>query len=226
MAASTTLAPPPQRRRSGRAKKHMRINPDSVFDAPAGYRKCPIPTCSGLVELGNLDSPATCNGPEPHELDPDEEARIFMPTKSGGFTHVGLTMTRQGQIAEQVVLDLKDLGEFGRVSWWSKQYNSPLDGATDCNWGIEVKSASTRTRHHSFNPGNARTRESKNKLARERGYRGIVGALVILNFELSTASIYLKGMQEVCYFARSGEPFAVVSFDNPLIEQEREPVPF
>ena len=208
---------------------HQRINHRSVYDTPEGFYKCPIPTCSGLVrqeiDQGKI---VACDGPERHELDYDTECRSFMPTKAGGFTHAGLTMAQQGELAEEIVASLGGLGPYGRLTLF-EQYHCPLDGYTDTNLGAEIKSCSNRCRNQAFNPGHAATKQRKDRFARERGYRGILGILVVINFETSTADIYIVEMRKIHCFYPTRAPYAVgVPFKNPCLSaaKEPEPIPF
>jgi hypothetical protein len=197
-------------------KLRPRTNATSANHVPDGHIMCFDPTCGEVFPVTD-DSELVC--PQGHVCDLTEEFyRWFAP---GGKTYSGLTPTRQGQIAEQVVQDLGDLGKYGVIDWWADTYNSPLDGSTNRGWGIEVKSVASRATNHDFKPGNPADKARKNKMARERKLKGIVGVLVILNYEDSTAEIYVRGMRRVRYFEKEGAPFATaVPFENPLASRE------
>lgn len=183
---------------------------------PPGTFLCLDPTCDVLLPDELLDGDwYAC--PRGHTVElRDREQQLSLSV--GGWTHVGLTCTEQGYIAEQVVRDLGHLGNYGRISWWSDRYNEPLDGATDEGWGIEVKSVSTRARNFAYFPGTRAAKRRKDAFARERGWRGILAVLVVLDFAASTAAVHVRPMRRMRYFEDMGDPIARVPFPNPFEE--------
>lgn len=207
------------------------FNPESCAFVPVGYVPCKSP-CRNFAEIDYEANTAEC--PEGHVLDLDEECQEFGP---GGGTWVGLTLKQQGDIGEEIVKKLKKLGEWGNVDEWCKEYNAPLDGITDLGWGIEVKTKSTRAKKHCFEPGNKKSRARKLAEAEKRNLKGILEVLVILDFELSKARIFIKakprGKQLRFWSMPTDPPFAVVDFTdlNPFVpsedkEREKTEIPF
>lgn len=155
---------------------------------------------------------------------------------SGGATKIGITMTAQGQIGEQVVRDLSESNSaftqrYGKVQWWPEAYNSPLDGATQ-DWGLEVKSIGADALHHRFIPGSAATKATKDQAAAQKGLKGVLGILVILNYRTSTADVYVKEhpLQQGIGAFRSSDfggqyHLATVPFKSPFLDpHEASPV--
>ena len=198
-----------------------RTNKQSIYDVPDGYFMCPYGPCRQLIASEDADIRyAICL--DGHQTDLYEAASLEL--SPGGRTHVGLSLTQQGALAEAIVVQLSDLGEYGTVVGLSGVYRCPLDGWTSANYGIEVKSTTTLGMHLRFVAGSPRTKAAKNQYARERGYRGIVGILVHLDFATSTAEVHLRHMPSgIRNFDKPDVPFAVVGFDNPFRPQQELP---
>lgn len=195
-----------------------RFNPQSSSQVPMGYALC-APPCGLLAEIDFDSKIAKC--PDGHEIDlAAEEQKHFDP---GGCTRVGLTLKEQGDIGEEVVKRLNSLGEWGKVAEWCEHYNAPLDGITDRGWGIEVKTKSTRAAKLEFEPGKKDARARKLAEAEKRGLKGILEVLVILDFDLSKARIFIKprrrGQDLKFWSIPPTPPLAVVDFTeiNPFI---------
>lgn len=207
------------------AYRRIRVNPTSRLDGPAGFMRCPDPTCRLFIPDHRLhddpDEPWSCARGHTYTWRELEEKAYG---DSGGWTHAQLTCTEQGQIGEAVVRELHDLGECGKVAGWHDEYHAPLDGWTDAGWGIEVKSLNAEARNYAFVVGTRLMRERKDKAAKKRGFKGIVGALVLLDFRTSVAAVHIRAMKRVHYFEvrQKLEPFAVVKFDNPFRKQQRK----
>jgi hypothetical protein len=135
-----------------------------------------------------------------HGADPElaEQAAEYDREKlgyftAGGGTRIGLPMDVQASIGENLVRNLPELPGYGPVTWWHEggsTGNSPLDGAT-AEWGIEVKTIGYDAEHHRYIPGGRRRRADgstldeigeKNQMAHEMGKKGILGVLVLLDY--------------------------------------------
>jgi hypothetical protein len=108
-------------------------------------------------------------------------------------TLIGLTMKQQGDIAEGLVKGLKEIPGYGPITWWSETYNDPIDGGAG-EWGIEVKAISIDAKNHRFIPGPRVRKDQMVARAKELGFKGILGMLVILDYRRSVADIYSKEM--------------------------------
>jgi hypothetical protein len=173
---------------------------------------------------------------------------------AGGGTRIGLKMSDQSQIGEDLVENMKELPGYGPITWWHQggaTSPSPLDGAT-ADWGIEVKTLSYDATHHRFVPGGVRNgydeKAAKNEQAAQMGLKGVLGVLVLLDFRRSVADIYVKAMpletwRDGANYPRQGVAafrtntaqhlVAEVPFKNPFMSPEdpsptaaREEVPF
>jgi hypothetical protein len=167
--------------------------------------------------------------------------------KAGGGTRIGIGMREQAQLGEDLVTNLKELPGYGPITWvhpGGAISPSPLDMATK-EWGIEVKTLGYDATHHRFVPGRPKEKEDKNAMAAAKGYRGVLGILVLLNYRTSKADIYAQEFpieQGVSAF-RSGSPgsqhlVAEVPFNNPFMDPahpaphgpntqvQNEPIPF
>lgn len=200
-----------------------RTNPHSLRDAPDGQIKCKHPGCNLFFPKEALaEDEVLC--PAGHEFDRDAEEAAELKGNQER-SHIGISRTDQGDIAELIVQELKFLGEFGQVSEWIAG-SAPLDGLTDLGWGIEVKSINgPMAKNHAFTRCRKRSVERKNAEIKRRSLRGIVGVLVILDFDTSEAIIYLRGMDRMMYWERpQTAPFAVVDFEhlNPLVAAEKQ----
>lgn len=119
--------------------------------------------------------------------------------EAGGKTHVNISLSDQGQVAENIIAKMKEIPGYGPIVWWhpgGSGSQSPLDGAT-ADWGIEVKSLSYDARNHRFAPGGERgdyNKEDKNNAAQFLGLKGVLGVLVMLDYRRDLADIYVKEM--------------------------------
>lgn len=154
-------------------------------------------------------------------------------------TFVGLTMKNQGDIGEDLVKNLKTLGDYGPITSWSKDYNDPIDG-TAGEWAIEVKTVNVDALNHRFVPGGPTIRGRMIERAKELGCKGILGILVMLDYRKSVADIYGMEMPldpwttsggrtvqgPVAYRKHNGQHLiAEVPFKNPFMNPaEKEPV--
>lgn len=145
---------------------------------------------------------------------------------AGGGTKIGLSLKEQGQIGEDLVSSLPDLPGYGPITWRSNTYNSPLDMATQ-DWGIEVKTLGYDAIHHRFIPGRPKEKAEKNEMAAAKGYKGVLGVLVILNYRNSKADIFVREYpvdlaagQGVGAFRSTGSQHLVaeIPFDNPFMD--------
>lgn len=203
--------------------RKRRYNPLSDSRVPEGFVVC-RPPCTLLAEIDFESKTAKC--PEGHEIDLEaEEQKQFDP---GGNTRVGLTLKDQGDIGEDIIQNLKSLGFWGKIIEWCQHYNAPLDGITSAGWGIEVKTKSTRATKMSFEPGNKKSRARKIAEAERRNLRGILEVLVILDFDISKARIFIKerprGEDLKFWSIPLGNPYAVVDFTdlNPFAPKKKE----
>ena len=192
--------------------------------APYGFVYCGNPSCSHLVEIGDED---TIECPDRHVTDLRAEAD--KRSEPGGWTHSGMCPTDLGRLGEQVLLELSDLGELGRIDpeRWIPELRLPLDGFTALGHGIEVKTCDAVCVASAFNPGGKKDKERKRKFASQEGAEFIIGAFVRLDFRTSTAEIHLRCWRgEIKYYSIGDNdvPFAVVDFThlNPFVQQEEE----
>lgn len=147
---------------------------------------------------------------------------------AGGGTRIGLDPKSQGDIGEALVKQLGELPGYGPIVWHSEVYNSPLDMATK-EWGIEVKTLGYDAIHHRFIPGRPHEKQEKNSMSLARGYKGVLGVLVLLNYRTSKADIYAKEYpvdpvtgKGVGAFRSYGAPhlLAEVPFKNPYMQPD------
>lgn len=147
---------------------------------------------------------------------------------AGGATRIGLSLKDQGQIGEGLVESLGELPGYGPITWVSPTYNSPLDMAVK-DWGIEVKTLGYDAVHHRFIPGRPKEKIHKNEMAIAKGYKGVLGVLVLLNYRTSKADIFVKEYpvdlttgQGVGAFRSDGGTHLVaeVPFQNPFMTPE------
>jgi hypothetical protein len=157
---------------------------EMVKDKMGGYYTCPV-----CVRSYDLMHDMEWHGvPEQYAADPQFSA--------GGGTRIGILMTEQAQIGEDLVEHIGNLGDYGPITWWHQggaATNSPLDGATQ-DWGIEVKTIGDDAMHHRFVPGRAKEKTDKNAMAEQMGKQGVLGVLVMLDYRRSVADIYVKEM--------------------------------
>jgi hypothetical protein len=146
-------------------------------------------------------------------------------------TFVGLTMKQQGDIGENIVKGLKVLGDYGQITWWSSNYNDPIDGGAG-EWAIEVKTLCIDVNNHRFIPGNVERKDKMVARATELGFKGILGVLVLLDYRRSVADIYTMEMPLGPWIAQNGKPvqgpvafrkhngqqlLTEIPFDNPFL---------
>lgn len=110
-----------------------------------------------------------------------------------GETVVGLTMKQQGDLAEELVQGLKTIEGYGPITWWSPTYNDPIDGGCG-EWAIEVKAICIDAKNHRFVPGPQPRKDAMIARAKELGFKGVLGLLVILDYRRSVADIYSMEM--------------------------------
>lgn len=179
----------------------------------AGYQKCRNQLCQHMFDPAAI-------APVPNQTWQDmrhtcshcglDQYPHLKPGSPGGGTNSGLSMEEQGQIGEDLVEKMRVIPGYGQIVWWHKggaTSPSALDGATPA-WGIEVKS---------FNWSNVRKRgqiNNKDKPAKARAVndpaifasemndpsldavlsqlhlQGLLGILVLLDFETGTADIF------------------------------------
>ncbi len=129
----------------------------------------------------------------------DAEEALGENFRAGGGTRIGIPLTDQGQIGENLVAKMGQIPGYGPITWWhpgGAGSKSPLDGAVK-EWGIEVKTIGYDAENHRFAPGGESgetTIADKNNMAREMGLKGVLGILVLLDYRRDVADIYLKEM--------------------------------
>lgn len=121
--------------------------------------------------------------------DSAREAYTKGPKNRSQLTTSGLTSRQLGQIAENILQANGEIPGYGPITWWSNDYKSPLDGGTT-DWGIEVKGIDFHSKTHRFIPGKPKSKYAKNEMAEQRGYKGILGVLIVLDFVRSVADVY------------------------------------
>lgn len=200
---------------------HRRVNPNSRAEHKDGFTRCPHPTCRLWIPDARLpddpEVPWSCPRGHTYTWRELEEKAFGEP---GGWTHAQLSPTAQGVIGEQVVEAVGKLGRHAVAGMTPA--NDTLDGWTDTGFGIEVKSVNAEARNVAFVAGTVRAKRRKDDVAKERGYRGILAVLVVLDFRTSVASIYMREMEHIRYFipAVGEEPLAIVGFDNPFTKEK------
>lgn len=153
-------------------------------------------------------------------------------------TIVGLSMRDQGKLAEDVVREMKTIPGYGPITWWSENYNDPIDGGAG-EWGIEVKAICIDAKNHRFVPGSTKRKDDMIARATELGFKGILGTLVILDYRRSVADVYTMEMPldpwvtkgnrpvqgPVAFRKHNGEHLvAEIPFNNPFLNP-RSPEP-
>lgn len=113
--------------------------------------------------------------------------------KALGETYVGLTMKQQGDIGEDLIQEQGEIPGYGPITWWSNEYNDPIDGGCG-EWAIEVKTICIDIRNHRWVPGSPYRKEQMIHRAEELGFKGILGLLVIVDYRTSLADVYLMEM--------------------------------
>jgi hypothetical protein len=156
-----------------------------VTDNMGGYFTCP--NCKVSHDLLH-DIP--WHGVPEEEYNPEAQQEF----NAGGGTRIGLPMSDQSQIGEDLVHNLGELPGYGPITWWHEGgslANSPLDGAVE-DWGIEVKTLGYDAMHHRYVPGRKREKLHKNEMALAMGKKGVLGVLVLLDYRRSVADIYVQ----------------------------------
>ena len=162
---------------------HISPEAQSYVQDKGGYYTCP--RCRTSHDLMH-DLP--WHGVQQEDYDPSQGF------SAGGGTRIGLSLKEQAQIGEDLVESLGELPGYGKITWvhpGGAISPSPLDMATN-EWGIEVKTLGYDATHHRFIPGRPKEKADKNAMAAARGYKGILGILVLLNYRTSTADIYAR----------------------------------
>lgn len=182
----------------------------------SGFQKCRNQLCNYHISPDVTESAYqadkgsyTC----PHcGLDQD---LLKSPGQPGGSTNSGLRMDQQAQIGEDLVQKMGTIPGYGNVIWWHKggaATNSPFDGAVP-NWLVEVKTVNWNTQRRR---GIINTRDRGSKLRavqnpdlwraqmgdpeldaafHQLGHiQGVLGILVLLDFEKGTADIFARPM--------------------------------
>ena len=181
---------------------NYRFNPDALYDCPDGHFACLNPECNEPIpDIHAADDVTTCPECETKFSLTDEMREYYEFVDGDRKAISGLTRTEQGKIAEKLVRG-RVLGEYGRVSRRRMDYHSPIDAFTDLNWAVEIKSINARAKNMAFAP-NPEQIASKNTFAIERGYRGILGVLVVMNFRHRKADFYVRAFErgEFKYFS-------------------------
>lgn len=153
---------------------------------------------------------------------------------AGGGTRVGLRMTDQAQIGEDLVYGMGEIPGFGKINWWHEggaAANSPLDGSTE-DWGVEVKTIGYDSMHHRFIPGREEEKKAKNADAVRLGKKGVLGVLVLLDYRRSVADIFVrpypsdKGIGSFRSRQQAASHLVKeIPFKNPLLDPH-DPAPY
>jgi hypothetical protein len=181
------------------------LNPQakSRIEGTSGYFTCPK-----CYHSYNLLEHLPWHGPEDSE---EFFGSDRMHGKAGGGTKIGIPLTDQGQIGENLIANMGTIPGYGPITWWhpgGAGSTSPLDGAT-AEWGIEVKTLGMDAMHHRFAPGGEsgpKTIQDKNEMAQEMGLKGILGLLVMLDYKRDLADVYLKEMPLAPWRSVQGVP--------------------
>ncbi len=226
-----------------------------------GFIKCRVPTCDYMIAPQDYESAEDddyffscpkCKhtyqllAPTPFTM--NEEGAITPNAQPGQFgenieginrdyeTFVGLTMKQQGDIGEEIVKNMKTLGDYGPITWWSTDYNDPIDGGAG-PWGIEVKTLCIDVNNHRFIPGNPTRKDAMVARAQQLGFSGILGVLVLLDYRKSAADIYTMEMPLTPWKAQNGrmvqgpvafrkhngqQLVAEIPFNNPFLNPTTE----
>lgn len=139
------------------------------------------------------------------------------PGRPGGGTNAGISMEEQSSIGESLVRALGNIAGFGPIAWWHEGAaagsNSALDGATT-EWGIECKTYNwTNVRKRGIINARDKVRKAQaindpqlfakevgdpklNEVLNKLQFKGLLGVLVLLDFETGTADIYGHAMEK------------------------------
>ncbi|HSX41062.1 MAG TPA: hypothetical protein VLF21_00250 [Candidatus Saccharimonadales bacterium] len=203
-----------------RLRSRIRVNRDSIWNAPAGHIKCPNPTCGVPIPLAEVeDDYAVCS--KGHAHSPREEAERFESQTPGGYTHAGLSLTAMGLLGEDIIERQVRLGRFGKIIERTP-YHHPIDFVTDLGFGLESKTVNAVNLNHAFNLS-AAEKEAKTAYVLENGLVPAAG-LVVVCFRTSRAEIHLRSWPDrFKYFERPKRrpPDMVVKFKNPFVKKAR-----
>lgn len=209
----------------------------------ADYTKCSTPECNFFISPQSEQAILQHNGyytcpkcQRSYDLQQDlpwhgapEESGNFALGRGGGGTRIGLNMSDQAQIGEDLIRDQHELPGYGPIIWWHEgpaAANSPLDGATR-DWGIEVKTLGYDAMHHRFIPGRTQEKAAKNGQAAEMGLKGVLGVLVLLDYRRSMADVYVKEMPLSTWVNNAGRPQqGVAAFRKNTGTRLLEEIPF
>jgi hypothetical protein len=192
--------------------------PESLLHAEeleqAGYQQCRNQLCNHMLSPDTLDStPVDTNHTCAHcGLDQMPHKR---PGTPGGGTNAGITMEEQSGIGEDLVKALGEIPGYGRIAWWhggvAAGANSALDGAT-IEWGSECKTYNwTNVRKRGIINVRDKARKAQaindprifaaevqdpklNEVLNRLDFKGLLGVLVLLDFETGQADIFGHAM--------------------------------
>lgn len=137
------------------------------------------------------------------------------PGQTGGGTNAGIAMDKQGQIGEDLIQGWGEIPGYGPILWWHSgpaAANSALDGAV-AGWGVEVKSynwlnqrprgiinpADKATKAKAINDPALFAEKIKDPIldkyvAEHPELKGLLGILVLLDFDNATADVFAHEM--------------------------------
>lgn len=202
---------------NGQCNLHFSPQMQSAVMDNGGYYTCPH--CKQSYDLKEET---------PYMRPEEHEQAHYLNDFGGGGTIVGLSMNEQAQIGEDLVKGLGTLPGYGPITWWHEggtESRSPLDGATP-EWGIEVKTLAYDAKHHRFIPGRPQEKMAKNKEAEERGFKGVLGILVLLDYRRSVADIYAQAMPFAGWKSGNQNLKGVASFRSLTAQHLIKEVPF
>ncbi len=196
--------------------------PESVLHAEEleqqGHQQCRNQLCNHMHSPETMQSVYDSGGEEGvHECGHCGLAQtpFKRPGRPGGGTNAGISMEEQSTIGEDLTKALGEIPGYGRIAWWHEGAaagsNSALDGATT-DWGVECKTYNwTNARKRGII--NAKDKVSKaaaindprlfadkvadpalNKIIDKLQFEGLLGVLVLLDFETGLADIYGHAM--------------------------------
>lgn len=172
----------------------------------------------------------------------DLNSKVGVP---GGMGTSGLDPTTAGDVAEQVVQSLGEIPGYGPILWWHKgrsQTPSAMDGAV-AEWGVEVKSADAAAANQRANFGvderqnKAQAASDASLWAQELGdesliaivgkmkWHGVLGVLVVLDFQTSTADVFVREMP-LSWNLKKGQWHGILNFRSHNATLVAEAVPF
>lgn len=196
--------------------------PDSLLHAEElegqGYQQCRNQLCNHMHSPDTLQSVYDSGGEQGvHECSHCGLAQtpFKRPGTPGGGTNAGISMEEQSTIGEDLVKAMGEIPGYGRIAWWhggaAAGANSALDGAT-IEWGIECKTYNwTNARKRGII--NAKDKRMKaaavndpklfadkvadpklNEILGQLDFKGLLGVLVLLDFETGLADIFGHAM--------------------------------